>query len=63
MSAAELMHAIDTQLCHVWMVRAFLKHSDEATETPAEIGKPREQIRCKRNADKFERDEQQDPGC
>ena len=32
MSAAELMHAIDTQLCHVWMVRAFLKHSDEATE-------------------------------
>ena len=26
------MHAIDTQLAHVWMVRAFLKHSEEATE-------------------------------
>lgn len=32
MSATELMYAIDTQLCHVWMVRAFLKHSDEAAE-------------------------------
>ena len=28
----ELMHAIDTQLSHVWMVRAFLKHSEEAAE-------------------------------
>lgn len=26
------MQAIDTQLAHVWMVRAFLKHSDEAAE-------------------------------
>jgi cob(I)alamin adenosyltransferase len=26
------MHAIDTQLTHVWMVRAFVKHSDEAAE-------------------------------
>jgi cob(I)alamin adenosyltransferase len=26
------MHAVDTQLAHVWMVRAFLKHSDEAAE-------------------------------
>jgi hypothetical protein len=26
------MLAIDTQLAHVWMVRAFLKHSDEAAE-------------------------------
>lgn len=26
------MHRIDTQLAHVWMVRAFLKHSDEAQE-------------------------------
>lgn len=26
------MHAIDTQLAHVWMVRAFLKHSEEAAE-------------------------------
>jgi len=32
MSPAELMHAIDTQLAHVWMVRAFLKHSEEAAE-------------------------------
>jgi hypothetical protein len=26
------MLAIDAQLAHVWMVRAFLKHSDEAQE-------------------------------
>ena len=26
------MHAIDVQLSHVWMVRAFLKHSEEAEE-------------------------------
>ena len=26
------MQAIDTQLAHVWMVRAFLKHSEEAAE-------------------------------
>ena len=26
------MRLIDTQLAHVWMVRAFLKHSDEASE-------------------------------
>jgi len=32
MSATDLMHAIDTQLAHVWMVRAFLKHSEEAAE-------------------------------
>ena len=32
MPAADLMLAIDTQLAHVWMVRAFLKHSDEAAE-------------------------------
>src|SRR5436190_19773213 len=32
MSPAELMPAVDTQLAHVWMVRAFLKHSDEAAE-------------------------------
>src|SRR5687768_15936980 len=32
MAPSELMHAIDTQLAHVWMVRAFLKHSDEAAE-------------------------------
>ena len=32
MSTTELMHAIDTQLAHVWMVRAFLKHSEEAAE-------------------------------
>lgn len=32
MSSAELMHAIDAQLAHVWMVRAFVKHSEEAAE-------------------------------
>lgn len=26
------MHRIDTLLSHVWMVRAFLKHCDEAEE-------------------------------
>jgi cob(I)alamin adenosyltransferase len=26
------MQAVDAQLAHVWMVRAFLKHSDEAQE-------------------------------
>src|SRR5262245_21947160 len=30
--SVELMPLIDTQLAHVWMVRAFLKHSDEAAE-------------------------------
>jgi cob(I)alamin adenosyltransferase len=32
MTPTDLMHAVDTQLAHVWMVRAFLKHSDEAAE-------------------------------
>jgi cob(I)alamin adenosyltransferase len=32
MSPVDLMHAIDTQLAHVWMVRTFLKHSEEAAE-------------------------------
>jgi hypothetical protein len=32
MTADEAMRRIDTLLAHVWMVRAFLKHSDEATE-------------------------------
>src|SRR6478752_7297089 len=32
MDNADLTHAIDTQLSHVWMVRAFLKHSEEAAE-------------------------------
>ena len=32
MTSLDLMHAIDTQLAHVWMVRAFLKHSEEAAE-------------------------------
>ncbi len=27
-----LMHQVDGWLSHVWMVRAFLKHSDEATD-------------------------------
>lgn len=32
MSSIEKMHQIDTLLSHVWMVRTFLKHSDEAEE-------------------------------
>ena len=32
MADADLMRQIDTQLAHVWMVRAFLKHSEEAAE-------------------------------
>jgi cob(I)alamin adenosyltransferase len=32
MAPPDLMLAIDAQLAHVWMVRAFLKHSDEAQE-------------------------------
>jgi len=30
--ATELMHEVDGWLSHIWMVRAFLKHSDEAAE-------------------------------
>jgi cob(I)alamin adenosyltransferase len=30
MTPHERMQAIDDQLAHVWMVRTFLKHSDEA---------------------------------
>ena len=30
--AEALMHEVDGWLSHVWMVRAFLKHSDEATD-------------------------------
>ena len=32
MPPRDLMLAVDAQLAHVWMVRAFLKHSDEAQE-------------------------------
>jgi hypothetical protein len=32
MSNTDLMRRIDTQLTHVWMVRAFLKHCDEAED-------------------------------
>lgn len=31
-SDEETMHRIDALLSHVWMVRAFLKHSEEAEE-------------------------------
>ncbi len=31
-SLADLMYRIDAQAAHVWMVRAFLKHCDEATD-------------------------------
>ncbi len=30
--AQQLMRTIDEQVSHVWMVRTFLKHSDEAAE-------------------------------
>lgn len=32
MNPHQRMQRIDTLLSHVWMVRAFLKHSDEAAE-------------------------------
>lgn len=32
MTPAELMLRIDEQLSHVWMVRTFLKHSDEVAD-------------------------------
>lgn len=32
MDPLEAMHRIDSQLAHVWMVRTFLKHSEEAEE-------------------------------
>ncbi|GIW98727.1 MAG: hypothetical protein KatS3mg111_2060 [Pirellulaceae bacterium] len=31
-SPDQLMRAIDDQVAHIWMVRTFLKHSDEAAE-------------------------------
>ena len=39
---ASLMALIDAQLAHVWMVRAFLKHSDEQTEDEELAGVHRE---------------------
>lgn len=32
MTPDEAMRRIETELSHVWMVRAFLKHTDEAIE-------------------------------
>ncbi len=32
LTPVEAMYRIDTLLTHVWMVRAFLKHSEEAVE-------------------------------
>lgn len=32
MTPLQRMQTVDTQLAHVWMVRAFLKHSDEAAD-------------------------------
>ena len=31
-SDQQRVHAIDTQVAHVWMVRTFLKHADESEE-------------------------------
>lgn len=30
--SVQLMHEVDSWLSHIWMVRTFLKHSDEAAE-------------------------------
>ena len=35
MTNQEIMHAADRQLSHVWMVRTFLKHSEEMEESDA----------------------------
>ena len=35
MNRDEAMRRIDTLLAHVWMVRAFLKHNDDAAEDEA----------------------------
>jgi hypothetical protein len=32
MTDDELMKAVDSEIAHIWMVRTFLKHSDEAAE-------------------------------
>jgi len=32
MNSDEIARLIDQQLCHVWMVRTFVKHSEEAEE-------------------------------
>jgi hypothetical protein len=32
MTPVEVMHRVDALLSHVWMVRTFLKHSDEASD-------------------------------
>jgi hypothetical protein len=42
MVPADRMRRIDTLLSHVWMVRAFLKHSDEAQEDDELAGVHRE---------------------
>lgn len=34
MSPHELMHRIDALASHVWVVRTFVKHSEEAEESP-----------------------------
>jgi hypothetical protein len=33
MSPLEAMRCVDAQMSHVWMVRTFLKHSEEAEES------------------------------
>ena len=37
-SPAEAMRRIDTLLSHVWMVRTFVKHSEEAEDFPELMG-------------------------
>ncbi|HTN74628.1 MAG TPA: amidohydrolase [Pirellulaceae bacterium] len=42
MTPVEQMRQLDTLLSHVWMVRAFLKHSEEAAEDDELAGVHRE---------------------
>lgn len=42
MTSDDAMHRIDALLSHVWMVRAFIKHSEEAEEDPELHGVQRE---------------------
>ena len=46
MTPAEVMQRVDTLLSHVWMVRTFVKHSEEAAEDDELTGVHRELYDC-----------------
>ena len=48
MPPVEAMHRIDSLLSHVWMVRTFLKHSDEAADNP-EVAEVHRELHALRN--------------